>query len=245
MNHFLSVEDAFLIRARLHRKVPPIDIAVELEAFEAVYFRGVDRLSRVIGISIPSRVFSPASLDIAFSGESIAKMDHGMRDQFLSFSMEFLDCTCEDAPFCGCPERKFSKKVIAYRLQDKDPHAIARAIASDYSLSSFEGDILGYLDRTVRNLDAIYEIARIERLNAAAAEARKLRDGVEDPETVTGEDFAGLFTTKRVSRVQQQREEEARIAAELAAKLQKKRAAATPREKKKPAGSGWTGWRPE
>ena len=168
-----------------------------------------------------------------------------MQDQFLSFSMEFLDCTCDDAPFCGCPERKFSKKVIAYRLQDKDPHEISRAIASDYSLSSFEGDILGYLDRTVRNLDAIHEIAKIERLNAAAAEARKLRDGVEDPETVDEEDFAGLFTTKRVSRVQQQRDEEARIAAELAAKLQKKRGAqGAPKEKKKIPGTGWIGYRP-
>jgi helicase len=244
VNHFLSVENAFLIRSRLRKKVPPLDIAVELEAFEAVYFRGADRLSRIIGISIPSRVFSPASLDIAFSGESLAKMDHAMQDQFLSFSMEFLDCTCDDAPFCGCPERKFSKKVISYRLQDKDPHEISRAIAADYSLSSFEGDILGYLDRTVRNLDAIHEIAKIERLNAAAAEARKLRDGVEDPETIDEEDFAGLFPTKRVSRVQQQRDEEARIAAELAAKLQKKRGSAVPKEKKKVPGTGWIGYRP-
>ena len=243
VNHFLSVEDALMIRGRLHKKARPLEVAVELEAFDAVYFRGADRLSKVLGVSVPSRVFSPASLDIAFSGEAIAKMDHGMREQFLDFSMEFLDCTCEDAPFCGCPERKFSKKIIAYRLQGKDPHAIARAIAADYSLSAFDGDLLGYLDRTVRNLDAVYEIAGIERLGAAAAEARKLRDGVEDPDSVDEAAFAELFSPPRVSRVQQHRDEEARKAKELLAKRDKMHGA--PGAKKKKAASTWTGYRPE
>lgn len=197
VTHFLSIENALLIRSRLHKKVSPLDIAVELEAFDAVYFRGVDRLSKVIGISVPSRVFSPSSLDIAFSGDAIAKMDHGMRDQFLEFSSDFLDCTCPGTPFCGCPERKFSKKVIAYRLQGKDLHEIAKAISSDYNLNAFEGDLLGYLDRTVRNLDAVHEIARIERLNAAAAEAKLLREGVEEPEKVTQDQYNALIGVSR------------------------------------------------
>ncbi|HMK47496.1 MAG TPA: DUF5814 domain-containing protein [Methanocella sp.] len=195
VTHFLSVENALLIRSRLHKKTPPIDIAVELESFDSVYFRGADRLSKIIGVSVPSRVFSPSSLDIAFSGDAIAKMDHGMRDQFLEFSTDFLDCTCEDSPFCGCPERKFSKKIIEYRLQDKDPRAIVRSISADYNLSAFEGDILGYLDRTVRNLDAIHEIARIERLNATAAEAKLLREGVEEPEKIGQAQYNALIGT--------------------------------------------------
>ena len=197
VTHFLSVSNALMIRDRLRKKVAPLDIAVELEAFDAVYFRGADRLSKVIGISVPSRVFSPSSLDIVFWGDAIAKMDHGMRDQFLEFSADFLDCVCEDSPFCGCAERKFSKKLIAYRLKGKDPHGIARAIAADYNLNAFEGDILGYLDRTVRNLDAVHEIARIERLNAAAAEAKLLREGVEDPEKITQEQYNALVGTTR------------------------------------------------
>lgn len=255
VNHFLSVEDALLIRSRLRKKVPPLDIAVELEAFEAVYFRGVERLSRIIGVSVPSRVFSPASLDIAFSGESIAKMGHGMQDQFLSFSTEFLDCTCDDAPFCGCPQRKFSRRLIAYRLQGKDPHAISRAVAADYSLSSFEGDILGYLDRMVRNLDAIYEIAKIERLNAAANEARQLRDGVEDPGSVDEEAFAAIISPPLVSRVQQHREEETRREMELARKRRRKQPADSPmsgpktslreEDAKRKAAGMWVPYRPD
>ncbi len=69
------MEDAFLIRDRIYKKVPPLDIAVELEPFDAVYFRDAERLSRILGISVPSRAFSPASLDIVFSGEAMAKMD--------------------------------------------------------------------------------------------------------------------------------------------------------------------------
>ena len=243
--HFLSIGDAFLIRDRLRKKVPPLDIVVELEAFDAVYFRGADRLSRIIGTAVPSRVFSPASLDIAFSGEAIAKMDHGLRDQFLEFSMDFLDCVCEDSPFCGCPERKFSKKLIAYRLQGKGPHEIARAIAADYSLSAFDGDILGYLDRTARNLDAVYEIARIERLGAAAAEAKKLREGVEDPDSADEEEFAALVSPPRTSRVRQLRQEEARLAEALQRRKKSAADGKAPARAKKKAQEGWTGYHPE
>ncbi|MCD1294721.1 ATP-dependent DNA helicase [Methanocella sp. CWC-04] len=182
VTHFLAVEDAFMIRERLGKKVPPIDITVELEVFDAAYFRGIDRLSKVIGVNVPSRVFSPASLDIVFSGESISKMDHSMRSQFTDFSVDFLDCVCEDAPFCGCPERKFSKKIIEYRLQGKSPAEITRAVAGDYNLSVFDGDILGYLDRFIRNLDAVYEIAKILGKQEAAKEARVLKDKVENAE---------------------------------------------------------------
>jgi len=180
--HFLKVEDAFLIRDRIYKKASPLDIAVELEPFEAAYFRNADRLSRILGVQVPSRAFSPASLDIVFSGESIAKMDRSLQAQFTDFAREFLDCVCEDAPFCGCPERKFSKKIVEYRLQGKDPRGISRAIAADYDLSAFDGDVLGYLDRLTRNLDAIGEIARISGKHDAAKEAKALAQKIEDAE---------------------------------------------------------------
>ncbi|WP_174589826.1 DUF5814 domain-containing protein [Methanocella conradii] len=178
--HFLRVEDAYLIRDRLYKKADPLDIAVELEPFDAAYFRNAERLSRILGVSVPSRAFSPASLDIVFSGESIAKLDKSMQAQFTDFAREFLDCECDDAPFCGCPERKFSKKIVEYRLQGKDPKGISRAIAADYSLSAYDGDILGYLDRLIRNLDAIGEIAGILGRHEAAREARELAKRIED-----------------------------------------------------------------
>ena len=180
--HFLAVEDAFLIRDRIYKKFSPLDIAVELEPFDAVYFRNADRLSRILGVQVPSRTFSPASLDIVFSGESLAKMDKSLQGQFTDFAQEFLDCTCKDAPFCGCPERKFSKKLVEYRLQGKDPRGISRAIAADYDLSSFDGDVLGYLDRLTRNLDAINEIARILGKHEPAREASALAKKIEDAE---------------------------------------------------------------
>mgnify|MGYP005836919309 CR=1 FL=1 len=179
VTHFLSVSNAFLIRDMINKKVEPLDIAVELEPFDAVYFRGVEHLSKILGMNVPSRVFSPASLDIVFSGDSIAKMDHGLREQFTDFSIDFLDCVCEDAPFCGCAEKKFSKKLIEYRLQGKDPREITRAIASDYNLNTFDGDILGYLDRFLRALDAIYEIAKILGKQEIAKNAKDLRDRAE------------------------------------------------------------------
>ncbi|BAI60136.1 putative ATP-dependent helicase [Methanocella paludicola SANAE] len=180
--HFLKVEDAFLIRDRVYKKARPLDIAVELEPFDAAYFRNAERLSRILGVNVPSRAFSPASLDIVFSGESIAKMDRSLQAQFTDFAREFLDCVCEDAPFCGCPERKFSKKIVEYRLQGKDPRGISRAIAADYDLSAFDGDILGYLDRLTRNLDAIGEIARILNKHEAARDAKALAQQIEDAE---------------------------------------------------------------
>ena len=177
--HFLSVEDAFLIRDRIYKKCEPVDIAVELEPFDAVYFRNAERLSRILGINVPSRALSPSALDIVFSGEAMAKMDKSLQTRFMEFSQDFLNCACGDAPFCGCPERKFSKKIVEYRLKGKDPRGISRAIATDYDLSAFDGDLLGYLDRLTRNLDAIYEIARILGKAEAAKNARKLGDDIE------------------------------------------------------------------
>lgn len=178
--HFLRVEDAALIRGRLQKKTPPLDIAVEMEPFDAAYFRNAERLSRIIGVNVPSRAFSPAGLDIVFSGESIAKMDRSLQARFTDFAREFLDCACEGAPLCGCPERKFSRKVVEYRLRGLDPRGISRAIAADYDLSAFDGDVLGYLDRLARSLEAIGDIAGIIGRPDAAREARALARRIED-----------------------------------------------------------------
>jgi hypothetical protein len=114
---------------------------------------------------------------------------------------------------------------------------------------------LGYLDRTVRNLDAIYEIAKIERLNAAAAEAKLLRDGVEDPDDVDPDAYAAIISPPRVSRVQLHRDEQARNEMEMARKRRRKQPAesstATPKtslreeDAKKKAAGMWVPYRPE
>lgn len=182
VTHFLSLEDAFLIRDRVHKKIPPLDIAIELEPFDAVYFRGAERLSRIIGINVPSRVFSPSSLDIVFSGDAIVKMDKSMRAQFNDFASEFMVCECEDTPLCGCPQKKFSARVVEYRLQGKDPSAISKAIAADYDLNAYDGDVLGWLDRLTRSLDAIYEIAKILGKKDIAEQAAAMREKVENAE---------------------------------------------------------------
>jgi helicase len=69
--HFLSIEQAFLIRDAVKKSEPPLDTVVSLETFEAVYFKDAGRIANALKMHIPSRVFQGASYDLVFSGESI------------------------------------------------------------------------------------------------------------------------------------------------------------------------------
>ncbi|MCD6207072.1 MAG: DEAD/DEAH box helicase [Methanosarcinales archaeon] len=171
--HFLSVEQAFLIRDAVKNGVDPIDIAVSLETLDSVYFKNAPRISAALKMNVPSRVFQGAAYDLVFSGESIALLDGDIREETLSFMTEFMACSCKDAPYCGCPERLFAKKLIELRREGLDPGGIVREIG-DYGVYAYPGDVLEYLDHVVRNLEAIGMIARVFGNKAIAIAAEEV-----------------------------------------------------------------------
>jgi len=177
--HFLSVSKAFLIRDAVLAGNDPLDIVTNMEFFDAASFKYAPQISVALKVNLPSRVFQGGSIDILFEGENISNLDIKLQDQLFDFAAEFLTCTCKDSPYCGCPERRFSAKIITLRTEGHDPAAIVKRLEDMYGITAYTGDVFGYLDNVVRNLDAVGRIADAYSKKEIAKSARNLRKRVE------------------------------------------------------------------
>lgn len=108
---------------------------------------------------MPRNIFSSPALDVLYNTGEVEKLDAAKRQQLLDFVTDFLDCDCRDAPYCGCPERKFIRYVIDLRREGRSPKGIVEAMEREYGLYAYKGDVLDFLDSAARNLDAIEGIA--------------------------------------------------------------------------------------
>ena len=176
--HFLSVEQAFLIRDAIEKNKSALDTAVSLETFDSVYFKNAARISAALKMHIPSRVFQGAAYDIVFSGDGVSALDGDIREQILAFITDFMVCKHKDAPHCGCAEIAFSKRLVEVRCEGLDPGGIVRDIG-EYGIYAYGGDVLEYLDHVARNLEAIEMIARVFGNEAVGQDAKKVRKAVE------------------------------------------------------------------
>lgn len=175
--HFLTPEQATRIRELVEAGEAPIDILVELEVFDKAYLTSAGKISSTLGVNVPSRVFHGAFLDILFEGDALARLDHALQEQLTEFASEFLACGCRDTPYCGCPEREFSKRII--ELRPMDPRGISRHLKDLYGVHVYGGDLLSYLDQAVRNLEAVEQTARILGKTEVKRAAQSLRGKVE------------------------------------------------------------------
>ncbi|MHC1755010.1 MAG: DUF5814 domain-containing protein [Methanosarcina sp.] len=177
--HFLPVSKAFLIRDAVLAENSSLKIVTNLEFFDAAYFKYANQIGSSLHVNMPSRVFQGAALDIVFDGESLSHLDIKIRELMLSFASDFLTCTCRDSPYCGCAEQKFSEKLIRLRMEGMDPSQIIKILEDKYGISAYQGDVFGYLDGAVRNLDAVELIARVHSKKEVAEEAKKLKKKVQ------------------------------------------------------------------
>ncbi|MCQ1537343.1 DEAD/DEAH box helicase [Methanosarcina sp. KYL-1] len=177
--HFLPVSKAFLIRDAVLAENNPLNIVTNLEFFDAAYFKYANQIGSSLHVNMPSRVFQGAGLDIIFDGESLSLLDAKIQNLMLSFAGDFLSCTCRDSPYCGCAEQKFSEKIIRLRTEGLDPSRIIKRFEDSYGITAYQGDVFGYLDNAVRNLDAVELIARVHSRKEIAEEARHLRKKVQ------------------------------------------------------------------
>jgi helicase len=177
--HFLSVSKAFLIRDSVLVEQDPIVTVSNLEFFDSVYYKYANRISSALNVNLPSRVFQGASLDILFEGENMDKLDVTLRDQLFDFAADFLTCNCRDSPYCGCAERKFSEKIISIRAEGYEPEGIVKKLEYLYGITAYPGDVLGYLDNVVRNLEAVEMIASAYSKRDVSYRAKSLRKQVE------------------------------------------------------------------
>ena len=129
---------------------------------DKIYVKNHRQLSSQLDTNIPKGAFSGATLDILFQGGGLEKLDEATRDRVLDFASDFLDCACDNNPYCGHPERKFMRYLLELRAQGLGPSAIVDVMSDDYMLYAYEGDILSFLDQSVRTLEAAEELADVD-----------------------------------------------------------------------------------
>jgi superfamily II helicase len=125
-------------------------------------FRAVRKLERATGMRIPDLAFHGAFLEAVSSGINFEYLDGPLRAQLLEFVREFLSCGCRDSPDCGCPERRFARKVLELREEGLDHRQISAQILEEYGIDLYPADILSYLEESVHVLEAIREVAAIQ-----------------------------------------------------------------------------------
>ncbi len=143
---------------------------------DKIYVKNHRQLASQLETSFPKSAFAGATMDLLFQGENLAKLDDASRDRVLEFAEDFLDCGCEANPHCGHPEEKFVVYLLELREQGLGPSGVVDVMGEDYMLYAYEGDVLSFLDGSVRTLEAVAELAEVDGRPEAAAAAREKRD---------------------------------------------------------------------
>ena len=143
-------------------KVLILAMAIDLEMFENAYLSSVihNQIANALKIKFSTRLFAESSLDIISSGEAIDKVDKKFQDALIRIQTDFLQCRCQDRPFCQCLQRGISELIVHERLKGKDPQDISTKLFRKYQIQVYPGDIFSWLDNFVKNLDAIKRIAK-------------------------------------------------------------------------------------
>jgi superfamily II helicase len=136
-------------------------------------FRGARKIERAVGFRIPDSAFHPAFLEAITAHINFDQLDIALREQILQFLHDFLRCECRDRPLCGCPEKKFVKKIIELREEGLDHHQISGSLIDEYGIDLYPADILSFLEDSVHILEAIEDIARLQGQVAVMRETAK------------------------------------------------------------------------
>jgi helicase len=113
------------------------------------------------------------------SSEDLTKLDPKVREELMNFAKEFTRCGCKDTPYCGCPERKVSIKILELRAEGASPNRIIQEFTDSYGIYAYSGDLINYLDTIVRHLEAIEEMARVLGKKETARETKRQKERIE------------------------------------------------------------------
>ncbi len=145
---------------------------------DKIYIKNHRQLASQLDTSFPKGAFKGATMDILYQGEGLAELDDATRDRVLEFAEDFLDCDCEANPHCGCPERKFVGYLLELREQGLGPDAIVDVMGDEYMLYAYPGDVLSFLDQSVRTLEAAEHLADVDGHPEAEGRVRQLRENL-------------------------------------------------------------------
>ena len=142
---------------------------------DKVYLKNHRQITAQLETSLPKGAFKGATMEVLYSGDGLSKLDDATRDRLLDFATDFLDCEDPDDLYTGYPERQFVRYLLELRAQGLGPDAIVDVMSDDYMLYAYPGDVLSFLDRAVRRLEAVESLAAVEGDDAMAERAREAR----------------------------------------------------------------------
>lgn len=145
---------------------------------DKIYVKNHRQLASQLETNLPKGAFAGATLDLLFTGDGLAELDEATRERVLEFAEDFLDCDCQDNPYCGCPERKFVRYLLELRAQGLGPEAIVDAMTAEYMVYAYPGDVLSFLDSAVRRLEAVESLAEVEGNDEMVRKAREARQAL-------------------------------------------------------------------
>ncbi|MDR5672747.1 Helicase [Halalkaliarchaeum sp. AArc-CO] len=145
---------------------------------DKIYVKNHRQLASQLETNLPKGAFAGATLDLLFTGDGLADLDEATRERVLDFAEDFLDCDCENNPYCGCPERKFIRYLLELRAQGMGPDEIVDTMTAEYMVYAYPGDVLSFLDSAVRRLEAVESLSAVEGNDEMERKAREARQAL-------------------------------------------------------------------
>jgi archaea-specific helicase len=176
--HFLSPEEVDQIAKQLGKGKPPLEVAAALESFEDLYLKFAERISIKLHTQISQRALHGSFLDLLNSSD-LRELDSKIQRYCLDFARDFLRCTCREAPYCGCPQRNISLRILELRGEGMSPAQIIDDFSDRYGMYAYQGDLINWLDQMVRYLEAIEAVAKVLGKSEEAKEAAERKRRVE------------------------------------------------------------------
>jgi helicase len=176
--HFLTVDQVTIIASQLKKGKAPLDVAVALESFEALYLKFAERISVKLRMQISQRALHGSFLDL-LSSSDLNDLEWKIQKYCMDFSRDFLRCTCKEAPYCGCAQKNISLRILELRSDGKSPEGIIDEFSDKYGMYTYQGDLINYLDQMVRYLEAIGSVAKVLGKMDAAKEAEVWKKRIE------------------------------------------------------------------
>jgi superfamily II helicase len=143
---------------------------------DKIYLKNHRQISSQLDVNIPKGAFKGATMEVLYSGEGLSNLDDATRDRLLDFAQDFLDCEDPDDIYTGYPERKFIEYLLELRAQGLGPDAIVDVMTDDYMLYAYPGDVLSFLDQSVRTLEAAETLAGVEGNQEMERRLRERKD---------------------------------------------------------------------
>jgi superfamily II helicase len=131
-------------------------------------FRHAKKIERLAGYRVPDHAFYPVMLETITTRFNFDALDFAIHEQLLSFFNDFLRCKCKNSPLCGCPEKKFAIKVLELRENGLDHRQIAAYLSDEYGIEIFPADVLSFLEESVHVLEAIADVAHLQKQDTLA-----------------------------------------------------------------------------